>query len=195
MADPRVRVQKLKYLRIQEEDGSIYGDIPLAIDAQNVTMQNGYDLQSTVGDINYVQQDDITTNLRRLKQDKADKQDLNDINIAIQQIIRDMHLKQANVRFNTTATWNNEPSFRSQANTLYIYTDYQQDDYGNFIAGIKVGDGNSFLIDMPFLDEQYLQHIHNTTIHITQQERQFWNNKVRCYYSQIEDDTLVFTIH
>ena len=31
-------LEKLKYLRILEEDGSYYGDIPLAIDARNVSM-------------------------------------------------------------------------------------------------------------------------------------------------------------
>ena len=48
MAIPRERVQKLKYLRIKETDGTIYGDIPLAIDAENVTMENQKDLQRTI---------------------------------------------------------------------------------------------------------------------------------------------------
>lgn len=61
------KLERLKYLRILEEDGSYYGDIPLAIDAHNVSMQNGFDLQSTVGDINYVEEQDITTNLRKIK--------------------------------------------------------------------------------------------------------------------------------
>ena len=60
-------LEKLKYLRILEEDGSYYGDIPLAIDACNVSMQNTFDLQSTVGDIDYKKEEDITTNLRKLK--------------------------------------------------------------------------------------------------------------------------------
>lgn len=61
------KLERLKYLRILQEDGSHYGDIPLAIDAHNVSMQNGFDLQSTVGDINYVEEQDITTNLRKIK--------------------------------------------------------------------------------------------------------------------------------
>ena len=32
------KLERLKYLRILEEDGSYYGDIPLAIDAHNVSM-------------------------------------------------------------------------------------------------------------------------------------------------------------
>lgn len=195
MAVPKEKVQKLKYLRIKETDGTIYGDVPLAIDAENVTMENQKDLQNTIGDINYETQGDITTNLRRLKQDKVDKVDLNDINIAIQQIQQDMQLKQVNVRFNTTSGWNSQPSYRTEENTIYIYTDYQVDEDGNYLAGIKVGDGGSLLIDKPFLDQLYLQHIYDRSCHITQEEREFWNNKVRCYYSEIEDGTIIFTTH
>ena len=61
------QLERLKYLRILQEDGSFYGDIPLAIDAHNVSMQNKFDLQSTVGDINYKEEQDITTNLRKIK--------------------------------------------------------------------------------------------------------------------------------
>ena len=61
------KLERLKYLRILQEDGSFYGDIPLAIDAHNVSMQNKFDLQSTVGDINYKEEQDITTNLRKIK--------------------------------------------------------------------------------------------------------------------------------
>jgi len=32
------QLERLKYLRILQEDGSFYGDIPLAIDAHNVSM-------------------------------------------------------------------------------------------------------------------------------------------------------------
>ena len=61
------KLERLKYLRILEEDGSYYGDIPLAIDAHNVSMQNKFDLQSTIGDIDYSTEQDITTNLRKIK--------------------------------------------------------------------------------------------------------------------------------
>ena len=61
------KLEKLKYLRILEEDGSYYGDIPLAIDAHNVSMQNQWNLQSTIGDIDYKTEEDISTNLRKIK--------------------------------------------------------------------------------------------------------------------------------
>ena len=58
------KLEKLKYLRVLEEDGSYYGDIPLAIDAHNVSMQNKFDLQSTIGNIDYTKDEDITTKIK-----------------------------------------------------------------------------------------------------------------------------------
>ena len=74
------KLERLKYLRILEEDGSYYGDIPLAIDAHNVSMQNTFNLQSTIGDIDYLKEQDITTNLRKIK-DKIESIDENLLSI------------------------------------------------------------------------------------------------------------------
>ena len=104
-----------------------------------------------------------------------------------------MQLHRPEVYFNTTAGWAAQSGLVGQANTIYIYTDYQEDEDGNPIAGIKVGDGNAYLIDAPFLDTIYWEHINDTDIHVTPAEKEFWNNKVRCFYSLTDDDTVVFT--
>ena len=90
------KLERLKYLRILEEDGSYYGDIPLAIDAHNVSMQNKFNLQSTIGDIDYSTEDDITTNLRNIKgniekigedlKGKANTEQIREINNLIQKL-------------------------------------------------------------------------------------------------------------
>lgn len=295
---PKERVEKLKYLRIQEEDGTIYGDIPLAIDAENVTMQNKNDLQSTIGDIDYTTEGDITVNLRRIKNDienisnnisiieqtKADADQVNnqlsrlgeiiedmDLNInnlglyhdystgnlyltykgtrgthgvpmpffrtqinqciedylnqaiqnldiitggtvdseisetstnplenraihrAIAQAVEKLQLHRPEIYFDTVEGWRSKLTLVGQKNTVYIYTDYQQDGEGNNIAGIKIGDGNAYLIDAPFLDTIYFNHINDTDIHITDEERRRWNEKVRCFYSLTDDETVIFT--
>lgn len=91
---------------------------------------------------------------------------------------------------NTTAGWNSMPQYLPKAGEICIYTDYTtiRDDMGNTIVypGIKIGDGNSYLIDMPFVGaeirhevlQSLREHERNTTIHITQAEREFWNNKL-----------------
>ena len=100
----------------------------------------------------------------------------------------------SSVLYNTTAGWNSQPSLITVAGCIYIYSDYKTID-NKSIAGFKIGDGNSYLIDTPFFDEKMWQHMENTTIHITQAEREFWNNKVRCYGSNVDEEELIFTIN
>lgn len=95
------------------------------------------------------------------------------------------------VLFDTTAGWSAQTSLVSKTNTLYIYTDHQTDSQGNPVAGIKAGDGNAYVVDLPFTDAIATEHIADTTRHVTASERNFWNNKVRCYYAS--GDELIFT--
>jgi hypothetical protein len=90
------------------------------------------------------------------------------------------------VEFGTAAYWNARPSLVSESQTLYVYTDHSTDSHGNSIAGIKVGDGSAYLIDLPFTDALETEHRANTDIHVTSEERAFWNNKVRAYYAASE---------
>ena len=46
-----------------------------------------------------------------------------------------------------------------------------------------------------FTINKFTEHINNSDIHITPQEREFWNNKVRCYLDTLEQDNIIFTIH
>lgn len=95
------------------------------------------------------------------------------------------------VLFNTEAGWSAQTSLVSKANTIYVYTDHSVDPQGNNVAGIKVGDGSAYVVDLPFIDAIVTEHMADTTLHITDTERTFWNNKVRCYYAGTEQ--LVFT--
>ena len=95
------------------------------------------------------------------------------------------------VLFGTTAQWNAQVSLESVAETMYVYTDHATDSQGNPIAGVKVGDGSAYLIDLPFTDTVMMEHIADNVRHVTAQERAFWNEKVRCYMGGSE--SLVFT--
>jgi len=97
------------------------------------------------------------------------------------------------VLYATTATWNSQPQLISDRGFIYIYADYRQNETGQNIPSMKVGDGNAYLIDMPFVDELLYEHLLDNVQHITQEEREKWNNKVRCYMSDAKDDLLVFT--
>lgn len=89
----------------------------------------------------------------------------------------------------TTEAWNSQPNLIAKKGHLYFYTDYKNVG-GENIAGLKLGDGTSYLIDLPFVDAQFQEHISDTIVHITQQEREFWNNKNRAV---ITGENLILT--
>lgn len=106
---------------------------------------------------------------------------------------------KASIHSKTSEEWHQQTGVLSQKNNFYIYTDRykKEDDQGNIIEipGIKVGDGKSYIIDLPFVDEIFDDHIHNMDIHVTLAEKQFWNNKVRTQDSEIDEQNLIFTTY
>ena len=94
--------------------------------------------------------------------------------------------------YNTTEYWNSRPTLISKQGYIYIYSDYKQSE-GENIAGIKIGDGTSYLIDMPFIDKPLDDHIADAVKHVTSTERDFWNNKVRCFIDPDNSGNLIFT--
>lgn len=102
---------------------------------------------------------------------------------------------------NTKSAWDSDILKIADKDVLYIYTDYktiEQDGKSYFLPGLKMGDGKSYLIDLPFInngiDSQFeqviLDHLNNKIIHISPEERSFWNNKLN-YQSQLINETLV----
>ena len=78
----------------------------------------------------------------------------------------------------TTAEWNQKRLFVPMKGQLVVYTDYDRSG-DTLIPGIKVGDGQTPVCSLAF-----------TGTGITEQERQAWDNKSRCY---ISNDTLVIS--
>ena len=170
------------------------------IDEANALTENGSQLTSvddeqlsvrTTGDSVRVR--DLSTSSTTFPTDKLMVVGTEDEHLVTMQTLQDylnVHLKKQ-VLFNTTAAWNAQVQLTSEPDTLYIYTDHQTDSQGNKIAGIKVGDGNAYLIDLPFTDAVIMEHIDDNVRHITAEERAFWNNKVSCYLA--DGDRVIFT--
>lgn len=112
----------------------------------------------------------------------------------------------------TTANWNNARGFIPMAGEVIIYDDYQKktwqvEEYGEIVTktenipGIKIGDGQAYVQDLPFIDkdlrERLMNHINNIDIHTTLAEKIFWNNKVNVddayeqIHDELEDETLI----
>ena len=89
------------------------------------------------------------------------------------------------IYYDTTEMWNSQNTLVAQKGCIYIYKDYRQvvHDDGSIttIPSMKIGDGTSYLIDLPFADG------------ITQEDREFWNNKVSIIEATAVDGTLTFT--
>ena len=99
------------------------------------------------------------------------------------------------IRINTTANWDADKSYVPDAGVLIIYTDGATEG-DKPVPKIKVGDGNAYLIDLPFSDIDIKnlldEHISNQTIHITDDERASWNDKVSISVNQANEE-VIFT--
>lgn len=117
-------------------------------------------------------------------------------NIDINTRIVDADMSSGSILSGTTASWNVQRNLIAKARTLYIYMDHSSyiDDEGEevWVPGCKVGDGTSYLIDLPFTDTIMVRHMNDETIHVTQAEKEFWNNKNRAI---AEDENLILTIN
>ena len=89
----------------------------------------------------------------------------------------------------TTANWNNARGFIPLAGEIIIYNDYKtiqkeidEEMKTILIPGIKIGDGKTYVQDLPFIDEELrdriLAHINNNDVHVTVMDKLKWDNKL-----------------
>ena len=117
------------------------------------------------------------------------------------------------IKHDTTRNWNNATGFIPLPGEIIVYDDYEiktytVEEYGEtitktaLIPNIKIGTGNAYVQDLAFVDEKtrtiLMEHINNQDIHVTLQDKMFWNNKVNIddayaqIHQQLEDETLIF---
>ena len=116
------------------------------------------------------------------------------------------------IKHDTTENWNNAFGFVPIPGEIIVYDDYETktytvEEYGEtvtktaLIPNIKVGTGNAYVQDLAFVDEKtrdiLMTHIQNHDIHVTLQEKVFWNNKINVddaeeqISGELEDETLI----
>ncbi len=112
----------------------------------------------------------------------------------------------------TTENWNNARGFIPIAGEVIVYTDYETktyevEEYGEKVTktveipNIKIGTGNAYVQDLAFVDEKtrdiLMAHIQDHDIHVTLQEKVFWNNKINVddaaeqVSGELENETLI----
>lgn len=115
-------------------------------------------------------------------------------------------------KHDTTENWNAAIGFIPLNGEIIIYDDFDSKQVETIvdnqvvlktinIPNIKVGTGNAYVQDLPFVDENLramlLAHINNNNIHVTTQEKEFWSNKINLddaedvLYGELSEDTLI----
>ena len=89
----------------------------------------------------------------------------------------DLHI----VACKTSAEWAALTTLVSMPGEVYVYSDGGTDAQGNPIPMIKIGDGNAYVVDLPFTTA--------IDFRITQADIDNWNGKVSV---RIEGDRLIF---
>lgn len=96
-----------------------------------------------------------------------------------------------NIMFGTVAEWGTRYNFVAPQGTIMIYTNHgtiETNDTTIAVPAIKIADGSTPCIDLPFVGDDVKQeimttinnHINDNVRHITAEERTFWNNKLNC---------------
>ena len=118
----------------------------------------------------------------------------------LRNIINGLKTDKMSYQMRTAAEWDADRFLVSDKGVLYVYTESGQTQSGQSITGLKIGDGTSYLVDLPFVSggsanpsQEMIDHMNNLVIHITQAERDSWNNKVTAYISNVQNETIIFS--
>ena len=95
----------------------------------------------------------------------------------------------------TTENWNRRITFIPTYGSVIIYSDRNVIDGVNY-PGVKIADGTTYAVDLPFAGDDIAnqiyaslnEHISDTNLHVTPEDRAFWNNKLNCI---VEDGNLI----
>lgn len=105
-------------------------------------------------------------------------------------ILQQQYSELLKIYYDTTENWNNQPDLITKKGDIYIYSDAPRAG-GGTTPRMKIGNGG-YLIDLMFVDQDYYDHIRDTIVHITQEEREYWNDKVGVTVVQDNGNQLLF---
>lgn len=93
--------------------------------------------------------------------------------------------QQFKATVDSTAGWTQRRKYIPFRGEVIVYSDRHVID-GMDYPGIKIGDGMAYVVDLPFVGQEtesqimdlLYGHINNSSIHVTQGDKDFWNNKL-----------------
>lgn len=103
-------------------------------------------------------------------------------------------------RTGTTAFWNAQTGFVPEDGEIIVYTDKSTkfvDGQAVYVPGVKIGTGNAYVQDLAFvaddIADSLLSHINDLVAHVTQEDRNKWNNKLNISdVTEVVGETLIF---
>lgn len=115
------------------------------------------------------------------------------------------------IQYHTEAEWNAQPTLLTAEGALYIYSDHTkvidpQTGEVTIIPALKIGDGVSYLSQLPFigggvspeveeeieeLEQTVNDHITDGPLHVSDGDRDEWNSKVKARVDEENPETLV----
>lgn len=115
------------------------------------------------------------------------------------QAILDMVEGKADIKIGTSEYWDSQ-SYIPPVGEIIVYTDKSSKEVGDetvYIPGLKIGSGNAYVQDLAFVDDRVSDmlsdHINDMIAHVTQAERDRWNNKLNVDdHTEVVEDELVF---
>lgn len=103
------------------------------------------------------------------------------------------------IKCDTKENWN-ASTYIPAKGEIIIYSNYETKEVDGQtvnIPAIKIGSGNAYVQDLMFLNQDLsdalYDHILNNEIHVSQREKDFWNNKLNVDDdSEVVDEVLIF---
>lgn len=107
----------------------------------------------------------------------------------MEETVADIQKHYPIILYDTTENWNAHPEIEAQRGAIYIYSDAKIYE-GIAVPDIKIGNGNSYLIDLPFIDDD-IYYILSTYMPVTVEDKLRWDNKLNCKMDE-SGHTLIF---
>ncbi len=108
---------------------------------------------------------------------------LDEEGLRLYDILIKQHIEnEGKVFYDTTEHWDTLRQLVGKRGCIYIYSDWGVSPDGQVVAGFKVGDGVTRLLDLGFTDQMYYTHIQDMLLHVSAEDRDNWDNKVTCFY-------------
>lgn len=106
----------------------------------------------------------------------------------------------AGINYGSKEYWSGKTEYIPKQGEIIIYSNYKTKDVNGQtvnVPGIKIGNGNAYVQDLAFIGDDLANvlysHIMDTAIHVTPQERDFWNNKINVDdNAEVVDNALIF---